>query len=118
MNEEQILQLIPKTENYIQYMLEILFKIPRTEKFNIGNEYKKSMYEMLENILILNKTERKIQYLNLIDTKLNVQRILIRIMYKNRWIDIKKYNIAFEKISEIGKILGGLIKYYGKNNKK
>ena len=118
MNEEQILQLIPKTENYIQYMLEILFKIPRTEKFNIGNEYKKSMYEMLENILILNKTERKIQYLNLIDTKLNVQIILIRIMYKNRRIDIKKYNIAFEKISEIGKILGGLIKYYGKNNKK
>ncbi len=118
MNEEQILQLIPKSEDYIQYMLEILFKIPRTEKFNIGNEYKKSMYEMLENILILNKTERKIQYLNLIDTKLNVQRILIRIMYKKRWIDIKKYNIAFEKISEIGKILGGLIKYYGKNNKK
>ena len=118
MNEEQILQLIPKSENYIQYMLEILFKIPRTEKFNIGNEYKKSMYEMLENILMLNKTERKIQYLNLIDTKLNVQRILIRIMYKNRWIDIKKYNIAFEKISEIGKILGGLIKYYGKNYKK
>ena len=61
MNEEQILQLIPKSENYIQYMLEILFKIPRTEKFNIGNEYKKSMYEMLENILMLNKTERKIQ---------------------------------------------------------
>ena len=62
MNEEQILQLIPKSEDYIQYMLEILFKIPRTEKFNIGNEYKKSMYEMLENILMLNKTERKIQY--------------------------------------------------------
>ena len=64
MNNEQILQLIPKTENYIQYMLEILFKIPRTEKFNIGNEFKKSMYEMLENVLILNKTQNKIQYLH------------------------------------------------------
>ena len=31
---------------------------------------------------------------------------------------MKKYNIAFEKILEIGKILGGLIKYYAKNNKK
>ena len=40
MNDEKILQLIPKSENYIQYMLEILFKIPRTEKFNIGNEFK------------------------------------------------------------------------------
>lgn len=118
MDDEKILQLIPKSENYIQYMLETLFKIPRTEKFNIGNEFKKSMYEMLENILILNKTQNKIQYLNLIDTKLNVQRILLRILYKNKWIDIKKYNIAFEKILEIGKILGGLIKYYVKNNKK
>ena len=118
MNDEKILQLIPKSENYIQYMLEILSKIPRTEKFNIGNEFKRSMYEMLENILILNKTQNKIQYLNLIDTKLNVQRILLRILYKNKWIDMKKYNIAFEKILEIGKILGGLIKYYAKNNKK
>ena len=73
---------------------------------------------MLENILILNKTQNQIQYLNLIDTKLNVQRILLRILYKNRWIDTKKYNIAFEKKLEIGKILGGLIKYYAKNNKK
>ena len=118
MNDEKILQLIPKAENYIQYMLEILFKIPRTEKFNIGNEFKISMYEMLENILILNKTQNKMQYLNIIDTKLNVQRILLRILYKNKWIDMKKYNIAFEKILEIGKILGGLIKYYAKNNKK
>ena len=118
MKQEETLILIPKIEKYIEYMLNVILKIPRTEKFNIGNEYKKSMYEMLENILMLNKAERKIQYLNLIDTKLNVQRILIRIMYKNRWIDIKKYNIAFEKISEIGKILGGLIKYYGKNYKK
>ena len=73
MNDEKILQLIPKSENYIQYMLEILFKIPRTEKFNIGNEFKKSMYEMLENILILNKTQNKIQYLNF-------QRILLKIL--------------------------------------
>ena len=89
MNDEKILQLIPKSESYIQYMLELLFKIPRTEKFNIGNEFKRSMYEMLENILILNKTQNKIQYLNLIDTKLNIQRILLRILYKNKWIDIK-----------------------------
>lgn len=36
------LQLIPKTEKYIQYMLQIIFKLPRTEKFSIGTEYKQS----------------------------------------------------------------------------
>jgi len=39
-------------------------------------------------------------------------------MKKEKWIDIKKFNVAMEQIYEIGKILGGLIKYYAKNNKK
>lgn len=34
------LTLIPKSEKYIQYMLEVIMKLPRVEKFNIGNEYK------------------------------------------------------------------------------
>ena len=42
----------------------------------------------------------------------------LRILKKNKWIDIKKFNIAMDKIMEIGKILGGLIKYYGKNIKE
>ena len=36
--KENSLQLIPKYERYIQYMLEIILKLPRIEKFNIGNE--------------------------------------------------------------------------------
>lgn len=114
------LTLIPKSEKYIQYMLEIIMKLPRTEKFSIGNEYKQSMYKMLENILMLSKVidSEKINYINMIDAQLNVQRILLRIMYKNKWIDEKKFNYAIELIYELGKIIGGLLKYYGKNNKK
>lgn len=61
------LVLIPKTEKYIQYML----KLPRTEKFNIGNEYKLSMYKMLENILMLSKVsdDEKLKYINKIDAR-------------------------------------------------
>lgn len=114
------LTLIPKSEKYIQYMLEIIMKLPRTEKFSIGNEYKQSMYKMLENILMLSKVidTEKINYINVIDAQLNVQRILLRIMYKNKWIDEKKFNYVVELIYELGKIIGGLLKYYGKNNKK
>ena len=116
-NNEQ-LKLIPKIEEYIQYMLEIILKIPRTEKFNIGNEYKNSMYSMLENVIYISKIkeEERINIINKIDARLNCQRIYLRIMYKNRWIDEKKFKVAISKISEIGKIVGGLIKYYVKNN--
>ena len=112
--------LVVKYEDYIQYILEVILKLPRTEKFNIGSEYKKSMYETIENILYIEKIDKykRLYYLNLIDSKINVQRIYLRIMLKNKWIDERKFKITMEKIYEIGKILGGLIKVYGKNNKE
>ena len=126
--ENNNLILIPKIEKYIAYILNMLVKLPRVEKFSIGNEYKISMYKMLEEVLYLNKINiiqiEKIvhnpylQTLNRIDTLLNCQRIYLRIMKENYWIDEKKFNISMEKIYEIGKIVGGLLKYYAKNNTK
>lgn len=114
------LELIPKLEKYIQYMIEVIIKLPRTEKFNIGNEYKASMYKTIQYVMYLNKVEdiKCLYYTNMIDAEINVQRIYLRIMHRNKWIDDKKLKISMEQIYEIGKILGGLIKYYGKNNKK
>ncbi|MCI9039831.1 MAG: four helix bundle protein [Clostridia bacterium] len=117
-SNEQLI-LIPKEQEYIQYMLEVILKLPRIEKFNIGNEYKTSMYQMLENTLYISKVSQdRLDYLNKIDARLNCQRIYLRIMYKNKWIDEKKFQVAISKIAEIGRILGGLIKYYAQNTKK
>lgn len=44
-NKKTELQLIPKSETYIQYMIDVIFKLTRTEKFSMGTEYKKSMYK-------------------------------------------------------------------------
>ena len=118
--QENKLILIPKAEKYIEYMLQIIFKLPRTEKFSIGTEFKLSLYQMLRNIMMISKIEKIniLRYLNEIDSLLNTQRIYLRIMKKNKWIDEKKFKVAMELIYEIGKILGGLIKYYAKNIKK
>ena len=120
MKQEEILILIPKIEKYIKYMLNIILKLPRTEKFNIGNEYKLSMYEILRNIAYIPKIDKtkRLYYIQKIDAELVIERIYLRIMLKNRWIDEKKFKVAMELIYEIGKIVGGLIKYYAKNNKK
>ena len=118
MKQEETLILIPKVEKYIEYMLNVILKIPRTEKFNIGNEYKVSMYKVLINAVYINKVGSRLEYLNTIDAELVLERIYLRLMVKNKWIDEKKFKVSMEQISEIGKIVGGLIKYYGKNNKK
>ena len=117
--EDTELLLIPKVEKYIQYILEIIIKLPRTEKFNIGNEYKLSMYEILKNIVYIPQIDKskRLYYIQKIDAELVLERIYLRIMLKNRWIDEKKFKISMELIYEIGRIVGGLIKYYAKNSK-
>lgn len=109
------LVIIPKIEKYIEYMLIILLKLPRTEKFSIGTEIKTSMYSMLKNVLLASKVEKnkRLQIYNVVDAEIYYQRICIRIIYNNKWIDDKKYKYANELLSEIGKILGGLIKSLG-----
>lgn len=122
--ENKKLILIPKIEDYIEYMLNVIIKLPRVEKFSIGNEYKTSMYSMLENSLYTAKINRKeniketLKLLNKIDAELNCQRIFLRILKKQKWIDEKKFDVAMIKIYEIGKIVGGIIKANDKNYKE
>ena len=120
--ENRKLSLIPKIEDYIEYAIVMLIKIPRTEKFSIGTETKVSMYKMINNVLHLYKLNKSYngkqeqEVLNNIDAELNCQRIFLRIMWIQHWIDTKKFEVAMSKIYEIGKIVGGLSKYYAKNN--
>ena len=79
------------------------------DKFTFSGLYKDTQ-EMWEDVAL--------NVLNKIDALINTQRIYLRIMKKQRWIDEKKFNVASAQIYEIAKILGGLFKYYAKNDKK
>jgi hypothetical protein len=117
MKDNKFLILIPKCEIYIEYMINVLNKLPRIEKFNIGNNFKCVMYEMIGNIVYLSKigNSYRMHYCNLIDSEILIQRIYIRVMYKNRYIDEQKYKYSIKLLDEIGRILGGYIKSLGVN---
>ena len=73
--KQKELSLIPKTEQYMEYMLNLIVKLPRVEKFSIGNEYKISMYKMMEKVLYLNKNIYKgknLEILNEIDVIISI----------------------------------------------
>ena len=103
--------LIPKTEDYVKYVFQILIKIPRIEKFNIGSEIKKSALQMLEYAHFINKYRKDAYtYLNKIDALISYNRSMIRILNEEKSISSKNYEIAINKLAELGRIIGGLIK--------
>ena len=68
------------------------------------------------NCEIEEKTKKYHQIIFLMKTEFN--RIYLRLMKQNNWIDEKKFKVLLHLLSETGKINGGLIKFYGKNYKK
>ena len=46
-NKDNRLVIIVKIEKYIEYMLTILLKLPRTEKFSIETDFKQEMYRKI-----------------------------------------------------------------------
>ena len=103
--------LIPKLEDYVRYTFQILVKIPRVEKFNIGSELKTSSLKMLENAHFLNKNRKNgYTYLNNINALISYNKSMLRILNEEKSITKSNFTTSIDKLSEIGKIVGGLIK--------
>ena len=103
--------LIPKTEEYVKYVFQILIKIPRIEKFNIGSEIKTSALQMLEYAHFINKDRKDAYtYLKKIDALISYNRSMIRILNDEKSISSKNYETAINKLAELGRIIGGLLK--------
>lgn len=103
--------LIPKLEDYVRYTFQILVKIPRVEKFNIGSELKTSSLKMLENAHFLNKNRKNgYTYLNNIDALISYNKSMLRILNEEKSITKSNFTTSIDKLSEIRKIVGGLIK--------
>ncbi len=103
--------LIPKIEDYIKYTYQMLVKIPRVEKFNIGSEIKISSLRMLEYAHFVNKDRvSAYSYLNKIDALISYNRSMIRILNEEKSISNKNFEMCITKLAEIGRIIGGLLK--------
>ena len=107
------LKMLPKYEEYIVYMNNVLITSPKICRANIGDELRKTMYKTLLHIYILIYVENKfkLNICNELDALFAYQRSLIRSMYELKYIDMKK------KINSI-KMLGGYVKSIGVNYAK
>lgn len=118
--DEEGLKVWQKYMEFFRYMTIILNKLPRLEKRSMGTDFKRSMYSEIENIMYISKVSKhlRLDYINKADALVAIQREYLRIMYDEKMIDPKKFKIAMEKIAEIGRMMGGLIRIYGTYNKK
>lgn len=108
---EQDLPIIAKTYNLIAWYVPILNKLPRDQKFALGDRIVNNLYTVLEELILARYEKEKLSRLEALNGRLDVLRHQTRLMKEFDLIETNRYGQASKFINEIGTNLGGWIKY-------
>jgi hypothetical protein len=106
------LKLFQRFEDFIDYFEPIIERFPAYERYALCTHIKDCMYRIYEKIIRTNASKNKVPGWHDIDIELKILRGFVRRSRKrgSRYLSIKSYETACKRLSEIGKLLGGLIK--------
>ena len=112
MAEEFETPIFKKTYDLYKAFYALRNTIPKQDKYTIWQKSESLLVEILEGILSASYKPKfeKTPILEKTSLKLNILKVLIRLMKDVAAIDNKKYVSLQEPIDEIGRMLGGWIK--------
>lgn len=99
-----------KTYDFIQYGYVCLRQFPKSEKFTLAAEIKRTMIALLRLIVTANKRYYKKTTLQDLDVELDLLRMYIRLGKDLGFLDLKKYEKLALMLNEIGRLVGGWMK--------
>ena len=107
------LDIIKKYLDLIYYTNNLCIKYPKSEKYALATDTKRSLHEGLRCLLYAKKEfypKNKLNHLNHLDVELNLLKVFIRLAYKYKYISLKNYETWSVLITDICNMLGGWIK--------
>jgi len=108
---EQDLPIIAKAYNLIAWYVPILNRLPRGQKFALGDRIVNNLYTVLEELILARYEKEKVSRLEALNGRLDVLRHQTRLMREFELIETNRYGQASKLINEIGTDLGSWIKY-------
>jgi len=112
MSEMDKLILYQKMYDLIRYSFPIISRFPKSQKFVLGQQIQNCMLSISALIVHANKLKNKRMKLYEIDIELEKLRLLIRLSKDLGFMNTRKYGNHVQKLDEIGRLLGGMIKMY------
>ncbi|KKR05425.1 MAG: hypothetical protein UT33_C0011G0136 [Candidatus Peregrinibacteria bacterium GW2011_GWC2_39_14] len=105
--------ILQKTYELCKLFHQYSEKFPKKDRFTIGQRCENHILILLESVIYASKSakDNKARLLFEISVKLDTLKILIRLLKEVKTIDLKQYAHLEECVFEIGKMLGGWIKF-------
>ncbi len=110
--DEFDIPIFKNTYEFYQSIYSLRLRIPKQDRYTLWQRVENTTLDLIEGILKASELSKqaKLPVLEDVSTKLNLLRILIRLMRDIKAIDGSKYTRLQQKIDEIGRMLGGWIK--------
>ena len=119
MAEPSVLQ--KKTEIFLERDIYPLLKnFPASEKFSLCQEIKQSCYKLIRAAVMANNltnVNRRLMWLDEADAEKTLLLVLLGVAKNQKYITQKKLLELQGKLEEIGRIIGGLQKFFINNRK-
>jgi hypothetical protein len=104
------LPILQKVYDLICWYVPILDRLPRNQKFALGDRLTQNLYELLDGLIVARYKPDKMSDLILLNSKLEVMRYQTRLLMDFNLISIQRYEHAVKLIDSIGRDLGGWIR--------
>ena len=108
--ETSVMQVIPKLVDFILWIIPALDKFPKSQKFLLGDRIETGLLDVLDKLIEANYSREKLVLLRKANLQLEKIRYLLRIAYRMRCFDVRKYEFCSKALVEIGRMTGGWIK--------
>lgn len=110
--DEFNIPIFKKSYELYQDIYSLRLKIPKQDRYTLWQRVENTNLDIIEYILKASELNRSEKYPVLLETstKLNLMRVLIRLMKDVRAVNGKNYMSLQQQIDEVGRMLGGWIK--------
>jgi four helix bundle protein len=104
------LKVLQKIFDMMEYGYGALAQFPKSEKFALVTDIKRSMDTLLARCIEAQKKYYKKTTLQDMDVEIMKLRAYLRLSFRLGFLPMKKYEVWSEKVVEIGKMVGGWLK--------
>ena len=106
--------VIKRGYDFSKWLLQHTGKFPKSYRFSVAAKLESGILSFIEFTTVANMRRDKMPLLKQADEALARLRLLFRLSYEMRFINLKSYEHGSKQMNELGRLLGGWIKNPGK----
>jgi four helix bundle protein len=109
----ETLVIFTRTYDFVTWILPMAEKFPKSQRFVVTQRLQNSVLNFQESLIEANalRGAKRTERLRLADAELRKTRLYLRLCEKWKWLTPGQYKHASVMVVEIGRLLGGWMKY-------